>query len=329
MNVLTDLMLSNRNIAKALGCVIVSAILGVDARAADSPVQWRVGLVTTTSAAEGEKLREEVVRETQTRRPNVSFDVVLTVMREGQTVQQVIANALQNQPKILVVMAASLAEEARRQNPRVPIVFKTAFDPVATGLVESAMRPGRNMSGFSQHAAVFRKRWEILAQALPTARRVGVLLNTLYYREGSELLPTTASGVLIEAVEWTPKDGFRALDAIVRARKLDVLDIGPGVLQSDEASALITWANKRKLPTVFHAHALVSQGGLLSFSAIPLDHAKTIAEYLDQVMNGTSAGELLVRYPNQFSIALNAKTMGVLRLKLPTTFLRRVDVWQE
>jgi ABC-type uncharacterized transport system substrate-binding protein len=72
----------------------------------------------------------------------------LVVMEPGQSVATTVRMALDTNPDLLVVLSASLAAEARRQHSGVPIVFKTVFDPVAMGLVNTSARPGNNMSGF-------------------------------------------------------------------------------------------------------------------------------------------------------------------------------------
>ena len=60
----------------------------------------------------------------------------------------------------------------------IPIVFATAADPVATGLVASLARPGGNVTGLSvQHSDLAGKRLELLREVVPGLRRVAIIGN--------------------------------------------------------------------------------------------------------------------------------------------------------
>ena len=60
----------------------------------------------------------------------------------------------------------------------MPIVFATGGDPVALGLVASFNRPGGNVTGVVFFTGVLgAKRLELLRLLVPTATKVGVLVN--------------------------------------------------------------------------------------------------------------------------------------------------------
>src|SRR5262249_60007073 len=57
-----------------------------------------------------------------------------------------------------------------------PVVFMVVFEPVGMGLVQSLRRPGGNFTGLaSPDAVVAGKRVELLIDALPGLRRLGLL----------------------------------------------------------------------------------------------------------------------------------------------------------
>jgi len=70
---------------------------------------------------------------------------------------------------------------AKAATTTIPIVFTTAGDPVALGLVASLNRPGANLTG---SAALIDelgpKRLQLLRQLTPNAARFGVLLDPAY-----------------------------------------------------------------------------------------------------------------------------------------------------
>jgi ABC-type uncharacterized transport system substrate-binding protein len=60
----------------------------------------------------------------------------------------------------------------------IPIVMANSGDAVATGLIDGLAKPGGNLTGsttFSPEMSV--KRLELLSEAIPSLRQVGVLMN--------------------------------------------------------------------------------------------------------------------------------------------------------
>ena len=78
--------------------------------------------------------------------------------------------------KVNVIVTAGTAAviAAKRATSVIPIVFGTAGDPVAGGLVASLARPGGNVTGLSNKSAdIAGKRLDLLHEAIPGLRRLG------------------------------------------------------------------------------------------------------------------------------------------------------------
>src|SRR5262249_48675234 len=79
--------------------------------------------------------------------------------------------------EIIVTNGTNAAVAAKSATTTIPIVL-IAGDPVSAGLVASLARPGGNITGFSiLSPELDLKRLEVLRELLPTAQRVGVLVN--------------------------------------------------------------------------------------------------------------------------------------------------------
>jgi putative ABC transport system substrate-binding protein len=73
---------------------------------------------------------------------------------------------------------AASTRAAKEATGTVPIVT-VSTDPVGTGFAASLARPGANVTGLAiMNTELSGKRLEMLAQALPTARRVALLANS-------------------------------------------------------------------------------------------------------------------------------------------------------
>ena len=91
---------------------------------------------------------------------------------------------------VIVTFGGPSAAAAKQASSSIPVIVVNGGDMVDTGLVASLARPGGNVTGVNDPAAVLSaKRLEILKEVVPAAKRVAVLWNagdnamTLRYRE--------------------------------------------------------------------------------------------------------------------------------------------------
>src|SRR6516225_3906122 len=79
---------------------------------------------------------------------------------------------------LIFAPSSTMVEPARQATKTIPIVFSNHADPVGIGHVASLARPGGNITGLSMlltDLAV--KELEILTEAVPQTRKIGVLWN--------------------------------------------------------------------------------------------------------------------------------------------------------
>jgi putative ABC transport system substrate-binding protein len=83
------------------------------------------------------------------------------------------------QPDIILVTGGVPATVAvQRATRTIPIVFASAGDPVASGLVERLNQPGGNVTGFGNFEATFGgKLLELLSEIAPGLKRAAVMFN--------------------------------------------------------------------------------------------------------------------------------------------------------
>ena len=56
-----------------------------------------------------------------------------------------------------------------------------------------------------------------------------------------------------------------------------------------------------------------------------MEQARGGASYVDRILRGTNPGELPVKLPTRYQLAIKLKTAKTLGLKIPESFLLRAD----
>ena len=211
----------------------------------------------------------------------------------------------------------------------IPIVFTTALDPVAAGLVASLNRPGGNATGVNfMGGTLMAKQLELMHEVLPGVTRIAILLNpnnpvmsedTLAgaqmaaARLGLEIIVIKAASEneIAAAVASAVQQGAAALfaeDAYFTARRERIAAVG---LQYN-------------LPTLGVPQA-VAAGVLLGYGASIPDSYRQAGVYVGRILRGEKPGDLPVQQPTRFKLVINLKTAKALGLTIPESFLLRAD----
>lgn len=232
---------------------------------------------------------------------------------------------------VLVVSITQNAVAAKRATSTIPIVMVNVGDPVESGLVSSLARPGGNITGLSRLTAdTIGKNLEVLAQAVPQARRVAVLWN-----RSNPLHPVmmarakeaaAALGLALDEVHASaPAQLEDAFSTMAKERVSAVLVLADGMYFLNRRH-IADLALGRRLPTMFQNSEHAQAGGLLSYSADSVDNYRRAATYVDKILKGAKPGDLPIQQPERFELVVNLKTADKLGLSLPTALLLRADV---
>ena len=79
-------------------------------------------------------------------------------------------------------------------------------------------------------------------------------------------------------------------------------------------NALVSFALKSRLPSVFQTREAVDTGGLMSYGADREDSYRRVASYVDKILKGAKPADLPIELPTKFELAINlntAKLIGV------------------
>ena len=222
--------------------------------------------------------------------------------------------------------AVQAAAEATTSIPVIAIDLET--DPVASGLVTSLARPGRNITGvFLDFPDFSAKCLQLLIESVPTLAGVGVLWDPTTGPLQLKAVEAAAQGfdVRIQVFEARRAadiaDAFYALD---RSRIQGLLLLSsPLIAGNPQLVADLTI--RRNIPTISLFPDIARGGGLLGYGRELQDLYRQVGAMARKILQGAKVAELPVERPTRFRLVANLKTAGLIGITLPPSILLRAD----
>jgi len=232
----------------------------------------------------------------------------------------------------LIFAPTSTEVDAARQATRttVPIVFAGHADPEGLGHVASLARPGGNVTGLSVLLTeIVAKQLEIMKQALPQMKRIGVLATVTApsHRPALHTVEVTAQRLGIQVLTLpvrTPEDLDGAFAMMVRERVNGFLALATPLIRTQRA-LLGTLSLKHRLAGMFGPKDNVEAGGLMSYFADLNDLHRRAATYIDKILKGAKPADLPVEQASKYELVINLKTAKAIGLTIPPSLLQRAD----
>jgi putative ABC transport system substrate-binding protein len=229
---------------------------------------------------------------------------------------------------VAVAVVASLA--AREATARIPIVMVHAGNPIGAGLIKSLSQPGGNVTGLTYMLPdLGSKQIGLLHQVVPSARRVALLANPNNAGTAPWLQSAADAaqrlGLELIVVDVVARQDFEPAFARIEQSQAEALLVGGEPLTLSNREAVIAFAARRRLPTLYTLGDFVRDGGLMSYSTNLNQQFPRAADYVDKILKGASPAELPVEQPVGFEMLVNLKTARALNLELPPNLLAVAD----
>ena len=240
-----------------------------------------------------------------------------------------VAHLAAERPDVIIAITSPAVLGLKQAALPTPVVFAFLSEPVALGIVESAAHPGGNFTGITySEASLGGKRLELLVDALPGTRRVGVLWS-----------PHPEAAVFLENVR---RSGLaRGIEIFSRElRDLEDLPTAFGDARRDGAQAVIfmgsnlTFGYRKEiaeleianhLPSIHSFAVEVADGSLMSYGPDMAESYRRAAALADRILKGARPADLPVEDPTRFTLAVNLKTAKALGIALPQLILAQAD----
>lgn len=220
------------------------------------------------------------------------------------------------------------ATELQKLSDRVAIIF-VAGDPVKAGLVASLARPGRNATGFTQGPpSIAGKRVQLLKEAFPSTRRLGVLFDPTYpVSEELALIDQAARqlGVDVRTAKASSRDQYFEAVRSLRDGGVDGLYVVYTGTSFAIRRELADAIRGTRLPAIYGVSRFADDGGLIAYSWQTLKVSALAAEHVDRILKGARPADLPVQEPTVIELVVNMATARAQGLKLPQLLLLRAD----
>ena len=230
----------------------------------------------------------------------------------------------------VTVIAANTpaARTAVRVGGNIPVVFFTGEDPVASGLVTSLNRPGRNTTGVtSMFGGLAAKQVGLLRDLVPTATLIVFLVNPR-----NPITETTVRDAIDAARKF--ERGLEIVHASSEAEidaafdKVRQVRAGAMLVQPDSFlinTRIVSLAARDAVPVMYSVRDLVAAGGLMSYGTNNSEMYRQMGIYVGKVLNGANPAELPVLQPTKFELVINLKAAKALGLKVSDDLISLAD----
>jgi putative tryptophan/tyrosine transport system substrate-binding protein len=234
------------------------------------------------------------------------------------------ADLVRRQVAVIAAAGTQSALAAKAATTTIPIVFSTAADPVAEGLVAGLARPGGNATGVNNLAAeLVQKQIEKLHQMVPAATAIAALVNptnpTLAEPATKEVQAAgrTLGLKMIHIIQASTERDIDAAFATLFRLGAGALVVCPDTFFTSRRDQIAALAIRHAIPVIYHLRELPAAGGLMSYGPSATDGYRQVGIYAARILKGERPGDLPVQRATKFDLVINLTTAKVLGLEVP------------
>ena len=246
----------------------------------------------------------------------------------GPTALDTVANELvRARPDVIFALATPVAHAVKRATRSIPIVAM-ADDLLTSGLVASMAHTEGNVTGVSIFAfQLDLKRLELLHEAVPNAKRIGILADPDQIRR-PDALDRAARDLGIEIVLFTARSNDEILEAIdaMRAKSIDAVNMLASARFSSIHSLILDRLTSQRLPSIYQWPHGAEGGWLIAYGPRLDGINRQCGRQVTKLLRGAKVADVPVEQPTELVLAINLKTAKALGLTIPQSLLLRAEV---
>ena len=234
------------------------------------------------------------------------------------------------EPDLIYATTASLAAAVLKESDSLPVVFATTADPVATGLVVSLAKPGRNATGTYRAAGeAASKRFQLVREAMPQLKRMGAVFDRsaqeYQSRRAAHEKAARAVGIELVSAEFTNFEAIAKILAQFKRDNLIAVEITPSFALIGRRVEVAKLAAINGIALIAHRVEWAEVGAVLTYGADVSESHKRVARIANRILKGAKPGEIPVEKVEKFELAINNRVATELALHIPKLLLQRAD----
>lgn len=240
----------------------------------------------------------------------------------------VVKAALALRPLLLIAPTGASAMAVLRTDTSVPMVFASFSELARMGLQEGPIRD-RAVTGVSLFDRLHAKRLELLGDAFPQIRHLGVLADRDWASYPSYTAQIEAQarrqGWRLDLHAANDAAGLERLLRVASLQRSQAWYVPPTFLSYRFEAKIIEALALSKRPAMHSSVEEVRKGALIAYAQ---DHGFVhiaLADLAARILQGEDAGRIPIERPRRFTLALRPRDQP-LALRLPAALVRRADV---
>lgn len=324
---------SNRTLVLVLAAfVVVSICAGLSVLRSPSDGEARFPILLMGSAGEPDYSFFQAFRQELTSRhpqlaARIQWNALVAVDADDEYIRELQRAALQR-PALIVARNGFQAELAHRFAPEISLVFSSYTDPRKLGVVSSLTSRNERATGLWIDDEMDAKRIEVLLDAYPTLRHVGLIADQYWWQgvgDGTNRLQSMAlergvelSLVQVESVE----EALRSIDS-PQARHIQAWCL-PRTLLSVDGRLVRHLAAQGKPVMVAHTPD-IHIGAHLSYAQDKRFAMPALVDLAARIAYGEPAESIPIQTPQRYQLAVRISADRRLP-PLDADVIRRADV---
>ena len=299
-------------------------------------VEFRIGIVQYVSAGALDNAREGIIEALKEGGfedgKNIKINVYNPQANQADLATMA-EQAIQDNDLVFAIatpVALVLKAEAEKQGSDIPILFTAVTDPVASGIVSSATKPGGNISGTSDMNPVADQ--IALAKELGIeVKKVGMVFtssesNSIIQAQLAEAKCQELGFTLVQRQISSVNDLQSAVTDLVENEKVDVMYIPTDNVVADNMNTVAKLCNDNKVITICGEEGLVNDGGIITLGINYKDLGILTGQMAVKVLkNEAKVGDLAVAALTKFELVINEAKAKEAGITLPEALVAKAD----
>lgn len=221
---------------------------------------------------------------------------------------------------LILAIATPTAQAVANLIKDTPILITAVTDPVEAGLVESAERPGTNVTGTNDMQPM-EDQFHLLLELVPHARTVGIIYNAGEANSVAQvrIAKEIAGKLNLDIVEVTADNSAAVLQAAQSlVGRVDVIYVPTDNTVVSAVSSVVKVAEENKIPIIAGEDGAVSQGALATVGINYYRLGRQTGEMALRIIKGEAKPETMpIESQKETELVINEDAANILGISLP------------